>query len=72
MDFQDTFSPVIKLKYICLLLATEKDFEVHQTDVTAAYLDGTLEEDIPISRLCGEGKSTFSMSSKKKSLWPQI
>ncbi|GBN44502.1 Retrovirus-related Pol polyprotein from transposon RE1 [Araneus ventricosus] len=48
VDFQDTFSPVIKLKSIRLLLAivAEKDFEIHQLDITAAYLNGVLEEDL--------------------------
>ena len=48
IDFQETFSPVIKLKSIRLLLAiaVEKDLEVHQMDITSAYLNGVLEEDI--------------------------
>lgn len=47
-DFTETFSPVIKLKSIRLLLAlaVELDFRIHQMDITAAYLNGTLNEDI--------------------------
>lgn len=47
-DFKETFSPVIKLKSIRLLLAlaVEMDFKIHQMDITAAYLNGTLKEDI--------------------------
>lgn len=47
-NFQETFSPVIKLKSIRILLAiaAEMDLEIHQMDITAAYLNGTLEDDI--------------------------
>lgn len=47
-DFSETFSPVIKIKSIRILLALaiELDMEIHQMDITAAYLNGTLKEDI--------------------------
>lgn len=47
-DFSDTFSPVVKIKSIRILLALamELDLKIHQMDITAAYLNGTLKEDI--------------------------
>lgn len=48
IDYKETFCPVIKLKSIRTLLAfaVEQDWQVHQLDVTAAYLNGTLNETI--------------------------
>ncbi|GBL74308.1 Retrovirus-related Pol polyprotein from transposon TNT 1-94 [Araneus ventricosus] len=70
VDFKDTFSPVIKLKSIRLLLATaaEKDFEIHQMDITAAYLNGVLEEDLYMAQPEGfieKGKEHFVCHLKK-------
>lgn len=70
VDFQDTFAPVIKLKSIRLLLAiaAEKDFEIHQMDITAAYLNGVLEEDLYMAQPEGcieEGKEHLVCHLKK-------
>lgn len=48
VDFKETFSPVVKLKYIRTLLAVavERDRKIHQVDITAAYLNGTLKETV--------------------------
>lgn len=48
IDFKETFSPVIKLKSlrILLALAVERSWPVHQIDITAAYLNGSLDETI--------------------------
>lgn len=50
VDFQETFSPVIKLKSVRLLLtiAVEMDLEIHQIAITAAYLIGVLEDDMHV------------------------
>lgn len=47
-DFTETFSPVVKLSSIRVLLAiaTQYNLELHQLDVKTAFLDGHLEEDI--------------------------
>lgn len=48
MDYTETFSPVVRMKSIRALLAVavERGWEIHQADVTAAYLNGTLKETI--------------------------
>lgn len=52
IDFNETFSPVIRIKSIRILLAlaVELNYEVHQMDINAAYLNGTLNEDIYMSQ----------------------
>lgn len=48
IDYNDTYSPVVKystLRYL-LSLAAKEDFEISHMDVTTAYLNGNLEEDI--------------------------
>lgn len=44
----ETYAPVIRLKSIRMLLAiaAEKGFEIHQMDIKAAYLHGTLEDEV--------------------------
>ena len=46
IDYQETFAPVIRISSIRLLLsiAASLDLEIHQVDVTGAYLYGTLDE----------------------------
>ena len=48
LDYMETFSPVVKLNSIkvILALATQYNFEIHQLDVKTAFLNGYLEEDI--------------------------
>ncbi|KFM72654.1 Retrovirus-related Pol polyprotein from transposon TNT 1-94, partial [Stegodyphus mimosarum] len=73
VDFQDTFSAVIKLKSIRLLLAVaaEKNLEVHQMDVTAAYLNGILKEDIYMAQPegCIEKGKEHLVCHLKKSIY---
>lgn len=47
-DYQETYSPVVKLITVCILLAiaTQKDLHIHQMDVKSAFLNGDLNEEI--------------------------
>ena len=56
VDFKETFAPVVKYKSLRLLLAVanERDMHVHQMDVTTAYLNGDLEEEIYMKSPSGE------------------
>ena len=49
-DLSETFSPVIKIKSIRILLALAVEFDtiVHQMDIASAFLNSTLKEDIYI------------------------
>ncbi|KAL8125161.1 hypothetical protein AgCh_012728 [Apium graveolens] len=48
IDYEETFSPVVMLKSICILLsiAAHLDYEIWQMDVKTAFLNGSLEETI--------------------------
>ena len=48
IDYEDTFSPVVMLKSIQILLsiAAHLDYEIWQMDVKTAFLNGSLEETI--------------------------
>lgn len=52
IDYSETFSPVLKMTSLRLLLAlaTLYDYHIHQMDVVTAFLNGTLREDIYISQ----------------------
>ncbi|KAJ1035115.1 hypothetical protein NDA18_000713 [Ustilago nuda] len=45
IDFEETFVPVVPLSAIraLLSLAVERDWEIHQLDITMAYLNSTLK-----------------------------
>lgn len=48
VDYEETFSPVVKydnIRYL-LSLAVKEDQEITHMDVTSAYLNGDLEEEI--------------------------
>jgi hypothetical protein len=48
LDFKETFSPVLRLSSlrILLALAAYHDWHIHQLDTTSAFLNGDLEEEI--------------------------
>ena len=51
LDFDETYTPVIKLTSICILLALalkEGLLHIHQMDVETAFLNGPLQEEIYI------------------------
>ena len=48
VDYQDTFSPVVRFESIrtILCVSTKLDLQVHQMDVSSAFLNGHLEENL--------------------------
>jgi hypothetical protein len=48
LDYDETFSPVVKPATICtvLSLVVSNDWPIHQLDVKSAFLHGTLSETI--------------------------
>ena len=48
LDYFDTFSPVMRINSIRMVLAIAalRNLEVHQMDVTTAFLNGDLDEEI--------------------------
>ena len=69
IDYEETFSPVVMLKSILILLvvATNLYYEIWQMDVKTAFLNGSLEEDIYMQQPEGfiaRGKNTWHVSCK--------
>ena len=48
VDYEETFSPVVMLKSVRILLAIAAyyDYEIWQMDVKTAFLNGHLSEDV--------------------------
>jgi len=55
VDYEETFSPVVRIASMCLLLAlvAHLDSELFQMDVKTAFLNGNLEEDIYMDQPIG-------------------
>jgi hypothetical protein len=55
VDFHDIYSPVVRYKTIRLLLtvAANRNMEIHQMDVTGAFLNGHLQEEIYMQQPAG-------------------
>ena len=63
-DFDETFSPVARFESIrtVLSMAIQRNLKLHQMDVTAAFLNGKLDEDIYMQQPPGfvvEGKEDY-------------
>ena len=55
IDFEETFSPIVKFTSIHLLLAiiASIDLELHQMDVKNTFLNGELDEEIYMKQPIG-------------------
>ena len=67
IDFEETFSLVVRYTSIRALLAivNQLDLELHQMDVSTAFLSGELKEDIYMSHqkaTCKKGKKVWPVS----------
>ena len=63
-DFDKTFCPVIQQESLRLLMAlsVKHGLSLHQVDVTTAFLNGTLEDEVYMQQLKGfecQGKKEF-------------
>ena len=76
VDYEETFSPVVRLASIRLLLAlvAHLDLELFQMDVKTAFLNGSLEEEIYMVQPFGfasKGREDKVCRLKKIHIWPQ-
>ena len=71
MDYNDTFSPVVRLESIRTLLAlvVTEDWEMQQMDVNGAYLNGTIKEQIYMKQPEGFNDGTGRVCHLIKSLY---
>ena len=70
IDYEETFAPVAKFTSIRVLLAiaAKQDYEIHQMDVTTAFLNGNLDEEIYMTQPEGfeePGKENLVCKLKK-------
>ncbi|PKI39342.1 hypothetical protein CRG98_040208, partial [Punica granatum] len=72
VDYEETFSPVVMLKSIRIMLAiaAHYDYEVWQMDVKTAFLNGYIEEDILMDQLRAfESKDKSKVCKLKRSIY---
>lgn len=71
MDFSQTFSPVVHLETICMILALAVNFnwELMLMDVKGAYLNGNLEEEVYMLQPDGFGDGTNKVCHLIKTLY---
>ena len=73
LDYEETFSPVVRFTSIRMLLAfaVQHNMLIHQMDVVAAFLNGSLQEDIYMEQPDGyvQAKNEQLVCKLKKSLY---
>jgi len=76
-DFSETYAPVVKMSTVrsMLAIANQFDYAVHQMDVTSAFLNGTLKEEIYMrqpkgfeegDKVCRLNKSIYGLKQASK------
>ena len=55
VDYDETFCPVVQFESLCTLItvAVQNGLKIHQMDVTAAFLNRTIEEEVYMNQLNG-------------------
>lgn len=51
VDYHDSFSPVAKLNFFFLVVATAQNWQIHQLDINNAYLHGHIDEELYMQAL---------------------
>lgn len=71
IDYQETFSPVVKFTSVraILALAASKQMKLQQFDVKTAFLNGDLEEDVYMSQPIGFDDGSGRVCKLSKSLY---
>jgi hypothetical protein len=68
LDFDETYAPVARLESICILLAyaTYHGFKLYQMDVTSAFLNGPIKEEVYVEQPPGFEDSEYIQDILKK------
>lgn len=71
VDYDETFAPVVKMTSlrVFLSISASLDWEIDQIDVTTAYLNAPLEEEIYMEQPPGYNNDTNKVCSLKKALY---
>ena len=75
LDYDETFSPVARFESLrtLLALAVQDGLRVHHMDVTTAFLNGELKEEVYMDQpeeFQVQGKEDQSLQTQPQSLWP--
>lgn len=67
LDYEETFSPVVRFdsRRILMSLAESSDSEIHQFDITTAFLYGDLEEEIYMKQPEGYEKGVLDSGTRR-------
>ena len=71
LDYNGTFAPVGKYTTAraLLMIATARDYEIHQMDISSAFLHGDLEEEVYLTQTQGFEDGSDKVLKLKKTLY---